>query len=211
MKPLSLVKPHAILIVGIPGAGKTSFAEKFSETFGAPFINAKSIQLKIEETDAANSLAASEAITEEIFNQFLRSRNTIVIESPLFYKKSIRNNYFKLAKKSGYIPIVIWVQTDQEESKRRSTKTTGLKKAKHPISVEEFENQVSKFTEPSSAENPIVISGKHTFSTQIRSVLRKLGRNSSTGKEAPKQVKSSIKVPTRSEIQAKKSGSIKIQ
>src|SRR5579872_2779600 len=43
MKSLSLSQPHVIVMVGIPGSGKSFFAEKFAETFKTPCINTAAI------------------------------------------------------------------------------------------------------------------------------------------------------------------------
>ncbi|MBI3889304.1 hypothetical protein HY312_01855 [Candidatus Saccharibacteria bacterium] len=47
MKSLNLTKPHLIVVVGIPGAGKTYFGQQFSTTFNAPY-------LKYDESALAN-------------------------------------------------------------------------------------------------------------------------------------------------------------
>ena len=39
MKPPIPAIPHVILMIGIPGAGKSTFAERFSETFQAPIVS----------------------------------------------------------------------------------------------------------------------------------------------------------------------------
>ena len=44
MNNLDLTTPRVIFLVGIPGAGKTFFASRFSEEFGAPFIDLEKIR-----------------------------------------------------------------------------------------------------------------------------------------------------------------------
>jgi len=47
MKPLSLSKPHVIVTVGIPGSGKSFFAEHFAATFKAPLISGERIRKEL--------------------------------------------------------------------------------------------------------------------------------------------------------------------
>ena len=47
MKSLSPANPRVLFVVGIPGAGKTYFAEQFAETFGAPFIEYDAIRAQL--------------------------------------------------------------------------------------------------------------------------------------------------------------------
>ena len=39
MKSLHLSRPHAIMMVGIPGSGKSFFASQYADTFGTPYID----------------------------------------------------------------------------------------------------------------------------------------------------------------------------
>ena len=43
MNPSSISHPHAIMMVGLPGSGKTFFAQQFSEMFNAPFVDSQFI------------------------------------------------------------------------------------------------------------------------------------------------------------------------
>ena len=44
MKSLSLAKPLVLVVIGLPGAGKSFFARQFSETFGAPMVSGDRIR-----------------------------------------------------------------------------------------------------------------------------------------------------------------------
>jgi hypothetical protein len=65
----------------------------------------------------------------------------------------------------------VWVQTDPVESKKRATK-------KQPdnsqLDSAQFDAAMRQFQNPTQAEKPVVISGKHTFTTQLRTVLKRL-------------------------------------
>ena len=73
--------------------------------------------------------------------------------------------------------MVIWVQTDEPTSVSRSVKRSDKRKGDElndSMSVEAFERYKKQFSAPSPSESVVVISGKHTYATQARVILKKL-------------------------------------
>lgn len=160
MKSLSLAKPHVIIMVGLPGSGKSFFAEKFAETFHTPLVSEQKIgQLTSESTAELADLQLTE---------LLKTNQTIIFEGA----SGMRTDRMALTKKAraaGYESLIVWVQVDPTTAKERSTST---KQAS--LSPEQFDVLTKRFTPPSSAEKPLVISGKHTYASQAKVVLKKL-------------------------------------
>ena len=75
------------------------------------------------------------------------------------------------AHNMGYVPIIIWVQTDVESAQKRAVLSS---KGSAPMSEDRFEKILRKFTAPNEKERQIVISGKHLPSNQMRNVINKL-------------------------------------
>ena len=153
-------KPYAILVFGAPMSGKTSFAEHFSETVKAPFLNCPKLE---------KDYHVSRKLAHELIRQLTKSQSTIIIEG-LIDTEAERNEIRKLFKEAGYKPILIWVQTDLNTIKqrmRRAYRTLNEAKAALASSYEHIEA-------PSEAEQPLVISGKHTYQTQCRNVISRL-------------------------------------
>jgi gluconate kinase len=154
-------------MVGIPGSGKTTFAEHFAKTFQAPYINPGSIAEKIG-LDAD----ATEKVTLLLFEELLKTNRTLVYEGSTFTKAQ-RSELTKHVAKAGYKTVTVWVQTEPYEAKRRATR----KLNPLALSSDEYENAVRRFENPTAAEKPVVISGKHTYTTQLKTVLKHLTRN----------------------------------
>jgi predicted kinase len=156
-------KPHLIVLIGLPGVGKSTFAARFSETFNATYVNYLDIQALARDDE---SLA--EEILNFLFNHLIKLKQTIVIDGPgdtLAERKEIMT----FAEKSGYSPLFIWVQTDMETAETRAiySKTATMDE-------KEFKARVKLFQAPTKKEPVFVISGKHTFVSQARSVLKRL-------------------------------------
>ncbi len=159
MKHLSLTKPHLIVAVGVPGSGKSFFAEKFATTFGAPYISDEKLG-KLVEGDIP-------AVVQLQLEELLKTKQSIVYDGP----SSTRTERLELAKKAReaeYVPLFIWVQTDQATAKSRHQQVNKTTPA------EEYDKRLKRFTAPSTAEKPLVISGKHTYASQAKVVLKKL-------------------------------------
>lgn len=166
MKSLSLTQPHIILMVGVPGAGKTFFAEKFAETFNAPYISLEKI-IPFTTTDADASTLLQQQLTE-----LLKTRRTFIIEG-ITDARTERETISRKAKAAGYETMVVWVQTDPTTAKSRSVRDA-KNKVNRTLTAEEYDRIVKRFTPPNTLEKPTVVSGKHTYATQAKIVLKKL-------------------------------------
>lgn len=172
MKPLSLNKPHLVIMVGIPGSGKSFFAEQFAETFKAPIVSLDIIRKELldqpsynrEEDEAINRVAIY------MLDEFLKAKQTIVFEGQTD-SRTDRLTLAKKAKNAGFEPLFIWVQTEIMTSKKRSVKPSN---DKFPMTLDQFDLKCKHFSAPLSTEKMLVISGKHTYISQLKIVLKHL-------------------------------------
>lgn len=169
MKSLHLSKPHLLIVVGIPGSGKTFFASQFAETFNMPFIHYGAIQTMRE-----NPLSEEETaeIAGLLFRELIKTEQTILIEGP-GSSRIERTALAQQARTHGYEPLFIWVQTEPSSARTRATK--GVRGSSYrPISPEVFDAEAKRFTMLHATEKYLVISGKHTYASQARMVLKRL-------------------------------------
>lgn len=165
MRPLSPASPHAIVMVGIPGSGKSTFAERFADTFQAPILNRIKLQKDLGlDHDQADKLA------EVILKEYVKTHKTLILEGGTDTKDE-REALLKTLHKAGYRALLVWVQTDAAESRRRALKP-------HPVgsglSHDDFDAIVDLFEPPTVKEKAVVVSGKHTYTTQLKVVLRQI-------------------------------------
>lgn len=172
MKSLTTPRSHAVIMVGIPGSGKSTFAERFADTFQAPLVSQALLEKKYNLSEAA-----AQDLQLDILKEFLKTNKTVLIDGG-FGQRSRRLALHKLLSKAGYQPFIVWVQTDTNEAHARATKAYPKGSG---LTNDEFETLFKKFQAPTPAEKPIVISGKHTYATQLKVVLKQL----STATERP--------------------------
>jgi predicted kinase len=172
MKPLSLSSPHLIIMVGIPGSGKTFFADHFAATFNAPVVSFEKIAAEIY---GARQLERDEQATvvrvsHYLLKQLLKTNQTVIYEG-ITDTRTTRQALAKIANDQGYEPLLVWVQTESIASKIRATKS---RREVATISPEQFDTVLKRFTPPNASERAVVISGKHTYASQLKIVLKRL-------------------------------------
>ena len=162
MKSLQLTKPHLLVVVGLPGSGKTFFAKQFSDTFNAPYIDYGYY------SSLVGSVKTSEEIIDHIYGLLLRTKQSLVIEGR-GSTKAERKELADMAAKNGYSILFVWVQTEPATAEHRAVyaKTATMNQ-------KEFDKATKAFENLNAGEPYMVISGKHTFSSQGKTVLRKL-------------------------------------
>jgi len=172
MKPADSTKPHVIVMVGVPSSGKSFFAEHFADTFKAPIVSFDLIRKEIFSnplfSDDENAIIRK--LSDHILSEMFKTKKTIIYEG----QTGLRTERYDLTKKAssaGYEPLFIWVQTDITTTQKRATKSSLEKPA---LSEEEFKSKVKKFNPPSKIEKFVVISGKHTYASQLKIVLKHL-------------------------------------
>lgn len=177
MKRLSLTTPHLLVMVGTPGAGKSFFARQFSKTFIAPIVSHDDIRTAISTGSPSydkNESGIVNKIADNQLNQLLLTKSTIIVDGGSDTRTE-RQEVARKARANGYRALFIWVQTDPITSKKRAINgIRGQSKPEELLTPQQYESAMKRFTAPNSSEPVLVISGKHTYATQAKIVLKKL-------------------------------------
>lgn len=184
MKSLQLTKPHMLVAVGLPGSGKTFFAERFSDTFNAPYVD-YGYYSRVTGSDESGSELADHTI-----DLLIRTEQTMVIEGR-GTTKAERKLMVEAAAKKGYQMLFVWVQTEPGTAEQRAVYTKGA-----TMTQSQFDKQAAAFENLVANEQYVVISGKHTFSSQAKTVLKKLVTERPTTAAKPKIIATRPPAPT---------------
>lgn len=156
----TMTKPKALLVFGAPCSGKTTFCEGFSKKFGLAYYDLKAFE---------DDRGFSKENTIFILEQILKTRASIIIENGVDTEQD-RVNLRNLLRDYGYDPALVWIQTDMSTIRARLKKRCrSVPKAK-----EIYDHAISSMEAPAESEKPIILSGKHTFETQCRHVVKGL-------------------------------------
>lgn len=178
MKSLSLARPLVLIMIGVPGAGKSFFARQFADTFNAPLVSEDYIRASIFENPGYNREENSlvQAIFLQQITELLKTQRTFLIDGGM----NARAERYELKKQvhdRGYGTLTIWVQTDEATSRFRSTRRSTRRRGdayNQSLSEQQFSHLAKRLAGPSAQEDYVVISGKHTYATQARAVLKKI-------------------------------------
>ena len=170
MKPLSPSLPHIIAMVGAPGSGKTQFAVEFAKIFNSPVVSSRQFEVFTDNTKTISDATLS------LLEEFLKTKQTVILDGSTDQRTN-RMRINRLAREYGYKVLFVWVQTDPTTAKHRWIKAYGG-------NDESFERRLKQFSAPNSSESYVVISGRHTLSSQARTVLKQIG---ASRPEAPRR------------------------
>jgi predicted kinase len=171
-------KPLLVLMYGFPGSGKTYFGRQFCEIFSAAHVQDDRVRYELFENPAYS--ADENRIVSSLMNymttEFLNAGMSVVYDAHtlrIAQRRALRN----LAAKLGAETLVVWMQIDEESSFTRANKRDRRKaddRFSMPVDRTTFESFAEKMQHPEEKELYVVVSGKHVFSTQKGTVLRKL-------------------------------------
>lgn len=151
---------RAILVFGAPCSGKTTFSQQFAAQFNATFYD---LDLLKQEHNLSRQFILL------LVAQIAKTGSTLVLEGGNDTEKD-RRELAEILRAAGYSPTLIWIQTDVNTIRMRlKNKLKSVEKAKTV-----YDNRVKALEAPSDAETPIVLSGKHTYHTQLKQVLTQL-------------------------------------
>ena len=152
--------PRALLVFGAPCSGKTSFSTNFAKKYDLAFYD-------LDEIRDSNRLSRKNLLL--IVELVARTGKTLIFEGGLGTEKE-RTEIRNVLRNAGYSPTLIWIQTDINTIRTRlKLRYRSVSKAR-----DVYDTSVENLEAPSDHEKPIILSGKHTFETQCRHVLKGL-------------------------------------
>lgn len=178
MSKKSTNKPFFLMFYGLPGSGKSYFARQFCDNFQAAHLQADKIRAELfteprfdkQENDIVNSLM------NYMSEEFLTAGLSVAYDmnaAKAGQRRMLRN----LAIKNGAIPLVVWLQIDQDTAYYRSSNRDRRRADdKYAVNWDEsnFSSIANTMQKPTNAEKYTVISGKHLFNMQQSAIVRKL-------------------------------------
>ena len=178
MNKISPTQPLLIMLYGYPGAGKSYVARQLSNHLQAAHVQGERIRSEL----FAN--ARYDKSENDLINQFMNymtqeflSAGISVIYDANALRASQRHALRDLARKYKSQPLVIWLQIDSDSAYLRTQRRDRRKaddKFSPSLDKRSFDTILATMQNPTNAEDYVVVSGKHVFSTQLSAILKKL-------------------------------------
>jgi len=176
---LSAAQPLLILVVGIPGSGKSFFARQFAENYKFFYIDSGRYEVELENLQSSREdiSAVAKKLVSATYDQALKSFKHIVLEGSFNTEKE-RTEVISRAKRASFETLVVWVQTDEEAAGYRALNRDRRRaddKYSLQLSEDEFNVAKKNFQKPNPKKEVfVVVSGKHDFKSQGVVVLKKI-------------------------------------
>jgi predicted kinase len=174
---ISLVKPVLICLYGFPGSGKSYIGRNLTESVQLAHVSADRIRNELFEQpryDAQENAIVTHLMTY-MTEEFLGAGVSVIYDVNAM-RSSQRRNLRELARKNKAEYLLVWLQIDQESAFMRTQdrdRRTSDDKYAQSLSRGDFEKILSGMQNP-QGEDYLVISGKHTFSTQKSAIASRL-------------------------------------
>lgn len=173
-----LMKARLFLMLGYPGAGKTTTAEIVSKLTGAVHLSSDRFRLAMfpepkftpEEHQAV--YGALDYLTE-----LLLSKGVSVIYDANLNRYQHRHEKYLICHKTGAEATLLWVQADAELAKKRAT-IHGDNDDKRPygnLAPDVFDRLVHEIEPPHTEEPRIDVDGTRVNEIYIRQLLQPAG------------------------------------
>jgi predicted kinase len=166
------------MLYGFPGAGKSYFARQLTEQLQAAHVQGDRIRGELFETphfDKQENAVVSQ-LMDYMTHEFLGAGISVVYDTNAM-RHAERHNLREMARRAHAKPVLIWLQIDADgafaRASARDRRRTDDRYAA-PIDRATFDNIAGHMQNPRSVEDYIVISGKHTFNTQLSAVVKRL-------------------------------------
>lgn len=177
MSKVAPTKPLLILLYGYPGSGKTFFARQLSESFQAAHLHSERIRGELfenphydkEENDVITQLM------DYMAGEFLSAGLSVIYDGNSLRAQS-RRALRDMARKYHTQPVLVWFQVDAETSYTRTQRRDRRRaddKYAGPNDRATFERIAGAMQNPQN-EDYIVVSGKHTFDTQLSAFIKRM-------------------------------------
>lgn len=176
MPKLTPTKPVLIMLYGFPGAGKTYFARQLCENLQAAHVHGDRIRMELFEQPRYDreENQVVEHLMDYMTGEFLNTGMSVIYDTNTM-RLSQRRLVRELARKTHTQPMLIWLQIDMESAFVRATKRDRRRaddKYAAPIDRHIFDRIVGGMQNPQNEEY-VVISGKHTFPTQLSALVKR--------------------------------------
>lgn len=166
------------MLYGFPGAGKTYFARQLCDHLQAAHIQGDRIRGELFENPQydkdENQVIAQ--LMDYMTGEFLGAGISVVYDTNAM-RLSQRRQLREMARKEHAQAVLIWFQIDHESAIVRVTKRDRRRsddKFAMPLDRATFDRIAGGMQNPEINEEYIVISGKHTFNTQLSAFMKRL-------------------------------------
>jgi predicted kinase len=150
MKEADQVRPEMIIMIGVAGCGKSTFARRLSESGNYEYLSSDKLRgiYGKDENDQSATYIAFQQLKQKMLGAILDRKNIIIDATNLTV--DIRASYVSAAKNAGYKLTAIVFEVERDELIRRCEARD--KQIGKPIPIEAIDRMLKEFVLPTLEE-----------------------------------------------------------
>lgn len=169
-----MTKPILYMMMGLPGAGKTTIAQHIADLTGATLLSSDVVRREMFSKSSFSQSEHDELYTEldKRMTELLRAGQSVVYDANL-NRRTHRDEKRQLADELGVTAQLVWVQTPEEMARQRRVDHEPQHDLipAHETPGQMFDRIAQAIEEPTSDESAIVIDGRDVSTDDIRRSL----------------------------------------
>jgi predicted kinase len=175
---MQAMKPVLFYTVGLPGAGKTTFASSLSYWLGVPHLRGDKIGLELFRfpTYSPHERQTVYAEMNRRAGASLQKRQHILYDAAV-NTRAQREQLKELAAQHGGVAVGVWINVPTELAKKRAGKLRDggvVGQVARIIPPHIFDQYAAAFEKPGNNEPVVVVAGNAYFTLQYRRLQRQL-------------------------------------
>ena len=168
------MQPTLYLMLGYPGAGKTTTAEIIARLTGAVHLASDKIRLEMfpnPEFTPQEHATLYKAIDEQT-EQLLQEGKSVIYDANL-NRYQHRKEKYDICVQVGAKPLLVWVQADEELAKQRATQNSedNPKRPYGNLNTQTFDRLVREIEPPRGNEPHITLDGTRITLENVKKAL----------------------------------------
>lgn len=171
------MKPTLYLMLGYPGAGKSTAAGIIHSMTGAVYLESDALRCRLF-PDQARTQEEHRHIyntvyeTLNYFTELLLRDGISVIYDANLNRTIHRQEKYDIATRTQAIPKLLWVQTPREVAKVRAMHESRLHLAPQDETLSLMFDRIADIIEPPTPdEHPLILDGTKPFAEQLERIL----------------------------------------
>lgn len=167
------MQPSLYLMLGYPGAGKTTVAKYIEQLTGAERLSSDETRVSLfgEPTFSPSEHNKLYKHLNQQTRRLLSAKKNVIYDANL-NRYAHRQEKYDICKQTGATALLIWVTTDRDLSKNRATNDSRKKYTPPDETLYSLFERIADVIEPPKATEPVVkIDGTNTSQQEVKRIL----------------------------------------